>query len=156
MQSPVLNNTTLSHTSDSIPDFQPIAQVSICFIEVDGKILLLKNINKKIENNTWSAPGGKLEAYETPLEALHREVLEETGLTLEINDQMFKHTLYSRFCTIDSILHIFKTHLPGQIIDYPIALNPQEHSEYLWISPHDSLELNLMKGEHEIINLLYF
>jgi 8-oxo-dGTP pyrophosphatase MutT (NUDIX family) len=31
----------------------------------------------------WSTPGGRLEAGESPLEALKREVLEETGLEVE-------------------------------------------------------------------------
>src|SRR5262245_36082106 len=32
----------------------------------------------------WTLPGGRVEPHESPLEALHREVLEETGRSIEI------------------------------------------------------------------------
>jgi 8-oxo-dGTP pyrophosphatase MutT (NUDIX family) len=32
----------------------------------------------------WTLPGGRVEPHESPLEALHREVLEETGRRIEI------------------------------------------------------------------------
>ena len=35
-------------------------------------------------NAMWLPPGGHIEADEDPIEAVHREVLEETGLTVEV------------------------------------------------------------------------
>jgi len=46
----------------------------------DGKILLIKH--KKF--GVWIPPGGKIEAGELPHEAVVREVLEETGLGVEV------------------------------------------------------------------------
>lgn len=44
----------------------------------DGKWLLTKHVTRGIE-----FPGGKVEAGETPEEAAHREVMEETGATIQ-------------------------------------------------------------------------
>lgn len=36
--------------------------------------------------NLWLQPGGHIELHEDPIEALHREILEETGLTIRLLD----------------------------------------------------------------------
>jgi len=48
----------------------------------DGKILFLKHM--KFGN--WMPPGGHVDVDETPIDALHREVLEETGYSINIID----------------------------------------------------------------------
>ncbi|HWI65820.1 MAG TPA: NUDIX domain-containing protein [Symbiobacteriaceae bacterium] len=52
---------------------------AICFIVSDGQILLME---APWHGNRWSVIGGKVDAGETPEEAVRREVWEETGLTL--------------------------------------------------------------------------
>ncbi len=56
---------------------------SLCYIEQDGKILLLHKNAKKDQNfDKWLGVGGKFLENETPFECVTREALEETGLTL--------------------------------------------------------------------------
>jgi len=57
---------------------------TLCYIEKDGKYLMLHRIKKHKDMNggKWIGVGGKLEEGETPEECLVREVLEETGLSL--------------------------------------------------------------------------
>lgn len=59
-------------------------KTTLCYIEKDGKYLMLHRIKKHEDMNggKWIGVGGKLEEGETPEECLVREVLEETGLTL--------------------------------------------------------------------------
>jgi ADP-ribose pyrophosphatase YjhB (NUDIX family) len=47
-----------------------------------GRILLVKRAHDPY-GGTWDVPGGFLEEAEAPLDALRREVLEETGLEVE-------------------------------------------------------------------------
>src|SRR3990167_10214699 len=50
-----------------------------CFIEYDGKILLLLRHPSRPHGNTWALPTGKVEVDESDSEAVIREVFEETG-----------------------------------------------------------------------------
>lgn len=57
---------------------------TLCYIEKDGKYLMLHRVKKKDDLNRgmFIGVGGKFEEGETPEECLLREVKEETGLTL--------------------------------------------------------------------------
>ena len=58
---------------------------TLCYIEKDGKYLMLHRVKKENELNRdkWVGIGGKFEDKESPEEANLRETLEETGLTLK-------------------------------------------------------------------------
>ena len=57
---------------------------TLCYIEQDGKYLMLHRVKKKndINHDKWIGIGGKFEELESPEDCLLREVKEETGLTL--------------------------------------------------------------------------
>lgn len=57
---------------------------TLCHIEKDGCYLMLHRIKKEndLNRDKWVGIGGKLEDKESPEECNAREVLEETGLTL--------------------------------------------------------------------------
>ena len=59
-------------------------QTSLCYIERDGKYLLIHRIKKKNDENhdKWIGIGGKFEENESPEDCVLREVYEETGLAL--------------------------------------------------------------------------
>ena len=58
---------------------------TLCYIEQDGKYLMLHRTKKKqdINGGKWIGVGGHLEEGESPEDCLVREVWEETGLTIE-------------------------------------------------------------------------
>ena len=60
-------------------------QTTLCYIEKDGRTLMLHRVKKKNDMNhdKWLGVGGKFEYGESPEECMLREVYEETGLTVE-------------------------------------------------------------------------
>jgi len=55
---------------------------TICFIQYGDELLLLNRL-KSPNMGLWNGIGGKLEANETPLQSIIREIAEETGLIVE-------------------------------------------------------------------------
>ena len=60
----------------------PLHSVSVAgaVIREDGRMLVIK----RRDNGNWEPPGGVLELNETPQEGVVREVLEETGIHVEV------------------------------------------------------------------------
>lgn len=54
----------------------------------DDSILMVLQTYKG--NTFWTLPGGRIETNEKPLECAIRETKEETGLEIEIIDQVFE------------------------------------------------------------------
>lgn len=61
----------------------PLPGVTVLIFE-DGKILLGKRGPASFRPGTWCLPGGFIEFEEDFITAAHREILEETGLEIEI------------------------------------------------------------------------
>lgn len=57
---------------------------TLCYIERDGKYLMMHRVKKEndVNKDKWIGVGGHFEAGESPEDCLLREVKEETGLTL--------------------------------------------------------------------------
>lgn len=74
----------LLHMSNSTGDkpSTPLHSVSVAgaVIREDGRMLVIK----RRDNGNWEPPGGVLELDETPQEGVVREVLEETGIHVEV------------------------------------------------------------------------
>lgn len=63
---------------------QPRNLTTLCYIEKDGKYLMLHRVKKENDMNKdkWIGVGGHFEADESPEDCVLREVKEETGYTL--------------------------------------------------------------------------
>lgn len=78
MNTPELAELDQQDTLDGIAQ-----QVVGAVIEHDNRILLLQRPTDDFRGGTWELPSGKVEVTDTDLvAALHREVTEETGLTI--------------------------------------------------------------------------
>lgn len=56
----------------------------VLLVDRDGALLMqLRDEHAPVAPNQWAMPGGRIEPGETPAEAAVRELLEETGLTVD-------------------------------------------------------------------------
>lgn len=60
-------------------------KTTLCYLEKDGKYLMLHRTKKEndINHDKWIGVGGKFEKNETPEQCMVREVWEETGFTVD-------------------------------------------------------------------------
>jgi acetyl-CoA carboxylase carboxyl transferase subunit beta len=62
---------------------EPRLAVGAVVLREDGAVLLVRRARPP-SVGSWTLPGGKVEEGETPEDAIVREVLEETGLRVEV------------------------------------------------------------------------
>jgi 8-oxo-dGTP pyrophosphatase MutT (NUDIX family) len=136
---------------DKVPHtFSPQVQVAACYLEIDGKILLLQRASNKSEPGRWGVPAGKLEKNETPETAAKRELFEETGIDLDAVPSQIEYlsALFIRKPGYDFIYHSFKVQMGNTLPDVHIS---DEHQDYKWATNKDLQNMPLMSGAWEAI-----
>ena len=123
-----------------------------CFVECNGKILLLKRAEGKANGGMWAFPAGKIENGEQPHEAAIRELREETGISVEKTDIEFAGSYIFNHGQIDEymmIMHRVKLQSTPNIL-----INCHDHSEFLWIIPTSIFVLpRLISDTEELLKL---
>ena len=90
-------------------------------IEVDGRVLCMQRGRTRYPYTSylWEFPGGKIEPGETPEQALHRELLEEMDLDVEVYELLatvthdypdFTITLAAYRCTASTTAFTMREH----------------------------------------------
>lgn len=129
-------------------DFNPPFEISKCYLECQGKILLLLRAKGKTEGEKWGVPGGKISAGESRLQAMSRELLEETGIRAGRESFDFLRTVYVRYPEFDFVCHMFNLSLS---CEPAVKLSSAEHSDFMWTEPARALAMDLVKDEKESI-----
>lgn len=82
-------------------------EATLCYVVDDGEVLLIEK-RRGLGAGLYNGPGGKLEAGETPVEAIEREVAEEVSIVVDdptkVGELTFLHDA-------DPVLfvHVFRT-----------------------------------------------
>ena len=111
----------------------------------DGKILLVRRAREP-GRSRYSLPGGRVEWGETLQQAVHREVAEETGLTIAIVG----------LAGIREVLpaagggHFVVLSYAARWIAGEVTLN-DEHEGHEWVSPEEAPHFHLTDGLMPII-----
>ena len=67
-------------------------EVAAGVITRQDKLLIAERPHSKPYNGYWEFPGGKLDPPESAKQALHRELQEELGITIQSCHHLFDHT----------------------------------------------------------------
>ena len=134
-------------------DFKPKLEVVSCFIEHKGKIILLHRQDHKLQGNTWCLPAGKIEKDEQPIQAIIREVKEETGIEIPSQQLAYLGKVYVRYPEFDFIFHIFQIQLSGN--RPTIIVDAQEHKKSIWATPQAALKMELIPDQGACIKYIY-
>ncbi len=134
-------------------NFTPKFEVVTCYIEFNGKFLMLLRAEHKPQGNTWSTPAGKIEKGESPHDAIIREVKEETTLDLSYSELKFVSSVYVSHDGYQFIYHMYKTVFT---IKPQVVITNNEHVSFAWKTPEEAVLIpNLMPDEASCIELVY-
>lgn len=115
---------------------------TVCYIEKEGKYLMLHRTKKKndINEGKWLGIGGKFEDKESPEDCIIREVKEETGLTLNSVKLRGILTFINTICETEYIYVFTSNDFTGNLIEC-------NEGELKWVEKEKVTSLNLWEGD---------
>ncbi len=117
---------------------------TLCYLERNDKYLMMHRISKKndINKDKWIGVGGHLEDNESPEECMKREIFEETGYDILLEELQFRAvvTFVSEKGDYE-LMTLFTAKAPDT--------EPKECDEgkLEWVSKEDTFNLNLWEGD---------
>jgi len=107
--------------------------------EGDRYLILKRATHAHVYPDHWDFPGGRLEIGENTLEALEREVLEETGFKIRVNKPVFTfHEIVNKRVVFFIVYSCEKISGEFRISD--------EHTEYRWARKEEILKLDKVEN----------
>ncbi len=128
-----------------------VTSVVAVIVDDQERVLLTKRKIPPFQNK-WVMPGGKIDLGEPILKALHREVMEEVGLEVEVED----------------LVDVFEHLTPGEENDHFIILyylcrprtlainhNPGEVTEARWVAMAELADYPMPDGTRFILGKIF-
>lgn len=138
---------------DAEPDcFSPKFKVVSCFVQCGNEFLMLLRQDGKSEGNKWGIPAGKLNPGESSVDAIVRELYEETGIRHSPFEIGYFRKLFVRYPDYDFIYHMFTAKMQEKP---EVKIKPDEHKSFQWVSPEEALKLPLVPDEDACIRMFY-
>lgn len=117
-------------------------------LNVDSKILLVKQFRPTVEKYTWEIPAGCMDIpNETPEECLFREIQEETGFAIDKHSLEHVIDMNSSIGFNNGILSLYITHLDKDNVN---TIHDDDVIEMKWFTLSDFQD---MINNKEIIDM---
>jgi len=114
-------------------------------LEREGKFLLVRESNRKgPDDGKWNQPAGWVDVGENPLEAVRREVEEETGLALIPTHIVGIYSLVRKDIEkeLGATPHAIKIIFTGIVSDSETSALADDITETRWFSPEEIYAMN--------------
>lgn len=119
--------------------------VAVALVDDRGRILIAERPKGKAMAGYWEFPGGKLEAGESPSQALCREVSEELGVIIDPRDLAAVSFIEHDYSDFILFMPLFLTrHWQGEVTG-------REGQKLAWVSAHELAEYNLLPADLPLI-----
>ena len=125
-----------------------LPETVLAYIEKDDSFLMLYRNKKKndINANKWIGVGGHLEIDETPVDALKREVKEETGL--DVKEYQYRGLIHFNYGELSELMHLFiVTKVSGELIEC-------DEGTLQYISKSEVLNIPIWEGDRIFLKKL--
>ena len=122
---------------------------TLCYLEQDGKYLMLHRTVKKndVNKDKWIGVGGHFEEEESPEECVVREVKEETGYTLT----SYRYRGIITFVSGEGVTEYMSLFTADRFEGEPAAC---DEGELEWVPIEKVQELNIWEGDKIFFRLL--
>lgn len=118
---------------------------AVIYREINGQIRFLLIKNRRSSN--WGFPKGHMEDGETKEDTAKREVLEETGIHINIIPGYSSKSEYSIQGRIEKSVTIFI----GQTSDTQTKIQKEEIEDYIWLTFSDAYESLKFENDRSIL-----
>jgi 8-oxo-dGTP diphosphatase len=126
-----------------------------CFLEFNGKFVILLRHAHKPNGNTWGLPSGKVEAGEQDSDAMIRELREETGYHAAPNE--LEHLGTFDFTSDQSKNYTFVTYHVQLKDSHDMQLETAAHAEYRWVTAKECYAMqDLIPDFHTLLKLISY
>ena len=123
-----------------------------CFLEFGDKFVILLRHSHKPDGNTWGLPSGKVEAGESDIEAVLRELEEETGYKATRSE--LEHIGDYPFVSSSDKPYVYATYRVKLDTSHEMQLEKAAHAEYRWVTASEcDARHDLIPGFHELLRL---
>jgi len=125
-------------------------EVVAAIIRNNGEILCMqRDVNKLTYLSCkYEFPGGKIEPGETRTEALQREILEEMGIRISVDENHHFLSIDHTYPDFRIIMHSFICNVENK------EFERKEHMNHQWLPPHQLRELDWAAADQPIVEKL--
>ena len=138
-------------TSPKFKKDHVVTSVVAVIVNENRQILLTKR-NIPPFQGEWVMPGGKIDLGESIIDAVKREVLEEVGLDVEVQDLL---NVFEHITPGEDNCHFIILYYRCLPVSSEITHNQNEVEEAQWVSPADLNEYKMPQGTRFILGKLF-